>query len=159
MGVFGDADTRFEIGCNPNGLYPFGGYFDLREIITPAFYIFENVRDGRSIIEGSPESLDKVLAYIITIVGDDYYLPDYDPDLFEQMKEELHQREAEIRDGYVNVQWTFAYDSSEYEPGDEYRWTFTYDPENGEKYSVGYKEAEGEEEHDEGENPDAENEY
>lgn len=157
MGVFGDADTPFEIGCNPDVLDHIGEYLDHIETKTPAFHIFEDISQGESIIGGSPESLDDVLAYIIAIMEHHYYLPYYDPELFEQMKEELKQMEAEIRDGYVTVQWIFAYNSRDFEPGDEYRWEFTYNPENGEKYSIEYKDGEDEEDHDEDENSDEEN--
>jgi hypothetical protein len=145
LGVFEDAKILFEIGEG------FGG------CKTPAFsYGPKDTSEGPQIIDGCPESLNKVLASILYIMdveawGSDKYGPKYyNADLYAQMKEELRHKENEINAAYISVYWFF---SGELGDGD-YTEKFTYDLENGEKYE--YNEYKDEEEHNEDENSDEE---
>ena len=152
MGVFGDAEIPFEIGFYRSDDENFGTPDLASEISTPAFYIFEDVCQGTPMVWGIPKSLNKVLTDIISIMDNGDYFGMYDEDLYDQLRGELHEREAEIKDGYMKVWWRYKYTGSEFldEGPNENEWVFSYDPENGEKNTVGYYEAESDEEIDEG---------
>jgi len=140
MGVFGEANTNFTIGIYSQDTWNENSFKS--EIKTPAFHIYEyNFGEGCSVVEYVPESLDGILSGIIDIMdhvcNQSRY---YDHDLFEQMIEELQQKEDEIIASYEKVSFKDMWlDVGE---GDEYKWVFTFDQENGERYSVEFCEDE-----------------
>jgi hypothetical protein len=156
LGVFANAETIFEIGSYKNlakksdsvyGHYSLTDYevavrsYGEKTTKTPAFFCFES--DNPPYDVGSPDSLVDVLAHLIEVIGwEDNHVFDYDQDLYEQMKKELHQREAEIKAGYKAVNWSYSRQSDYLETGDETESEFSYDPDNGEKYHVEYYEGE-----------------
>ena len=156
MGVFGDADPGFSIGSFGRAFYPFE-YEDLfsydiykmhrwdfiRETKTPALlWAIDFVEDPDEPLPGTPGSLDEVLQNIIEVMnwGDvmngGNSVENYDKDLYEQMKLELHQRKGEIIDGYKKVCWKNEYLTEGPSEGDTNKCEFTYDPLNGEKYNI-----------------------
>lgn len=139
QGVFGEAKTWFEIGT-----YVESDWSEIRkQTIIPAFHYVEVMYGGGwSILWHHPESLEEVLNGIIKIIELGKPIgKDYDLILFEKMKEELNQKEAEILDSYSKVFWKHKNDT---DPliGYEYKWFFTYDPKNGERYEVEYYQGE-----------------
>lgn len=93
--------------------------------------------------DGVSGSLDAVLGSIIEVMGDERENQDrrivYDDDLFSQMEKELWNREKEIMDGYISVEWGHRENSNE-ETGEDChgyidkKETFTYDRKKGEEW-------------------------
>ncbi len=159
LGVFANAETIFEIGSykhmaeknfNTGAWSDYSGQFsdyvvalaEYSEKITktPAIFLYDN-NDQSPWGLGSPDSLGDVLAHIIYLMDSDAnHVNDYAQDLYEQMKDELHHREADIKAGYMKVRWDYFYESDDMYTGDETKSKFFYDPENGEEYHVEYYE-------------------
>lgn len=152
LGTFGDRETEFGIGLYSHDMYYYG-FADPseyeKEIKIPAFAYHESpMVDGWNAIWNCPESLDGVLSGIIDVIE---HFARYDPDLFNELKDELHHREKEIRKGYLKVICSFedGNDEGALVTGDPYITKFTYDPVNGENIAVvpfeGEDDVEGEE--------------
>lgn len=133
-GLFGDAETKFKIG-------------EAREGNTLAF----SIQDGdfaNTTFDYHIYHLSEVIREIIFIMEDsDFYeassdfdedSPQYNEELFHELKEELKERAQEIDTAYTEVKWTAADGSwgSEIEPGNECGWDFHYDPASGERMSI-----------------------
>ncbi len=153
MGVFGEALSRYSIGIYKSNYWYLGSpiaweYPD--ETKTPAFFMYEAPGgEGWDSTYMSPTTLDEVLPEIISIMDDYHNDPEYyDKDLYTQLKEELDHMVEEIKDGYMKISWKYEDHTNNIEPGGECKWEFTYDPENGEKYIVGFYEGVDDEEDD-----------
>ena len=150
LGTFGDRETIFGIGLySPDTEYH--GFEDPSEfeqqIKIPAFSYYESPGyDGWNAISHCPESLDEVLSAIIDAL--EFRSRDFDPDLYNELKEELHRREQEIKKGYYKVFYRYELRPGEeaFYPGEPIIMTFTYDPVNGEKIDNVLFEEEDEEE-------------
>ena len=146
MGVFGEALSRYSIGIYKSNYWNHGDNESqfAGEIKTPAFFMYEAPGgEGWDSTYKSPTTLDEVLPEIISIMDNYHNDPSYyDKDLYTQLKEELDHRIEEIKDGYMKISWKYEDHTNQIEPGGECKWEFTYDPENGEKYNVGYAEDE-----------------
>ena len=138
MGVFGDSDPRFTIGYYESDFEDYSESAYEGDTKTPAFFLYEYLScNGWQTVHECPSSLDEVLAVIIsTMESYTGTFEDYDQDLYKLMKEELLQRKQEIKNRYLGVRWSYECRSSEIDEGHEGKWEFTYDPENGEKYST-----------------------
>ncbi len=114
---------------------------------TPAFFYFPLDEDPPVI--GCPKSLDEVLSAIIDAMSTIIQHGDWnnlnwnsDYDLFEQLRDELHQKGSEIRDGFISIIWEFEHEPEEMFSGTVTAQYFYYDPINGEKFD--YERYEGE---------------
>jgi hypothetical protein len=143
LGVFGDSrDLDFHIGfIDPDAYIDWESYGQISK--TPAFMFFSGERGSEtSRIEICPDSLDDVLAYIISVMDADTeeFSRYYDTDLYSQMKQELLERQQEIKVGYRKVLWDTDYYLEGPEIGDPEKAHFSYDPDNGEKFEAQYYE-------------------
>ncbi|NLB03283.1 MAG: hypothetical protein GX841_07870 [Bacteroidales bacterium] len=122
LGAFGESPF-FGIGEYVSGN-------EVPGIKTPAFQFSEALYgEGWATVTSSPKTLDEVLGEIIAIISDS---TDLNKELIAQMKEELRQKEAEIKKNYALVYWSSIQEGEDLPAvhGEE----FTYDPENGEKH-------------------------
>jgi hypothetical protein len=143
LGVFGDSrDMDFHIGfIDPDAYIDWESYGQISK--TPAFMFFSGERGSdTSRIEICPDSLDDVLTYIIDVMDADTeeFSRYYDTDLYSQMKQELLERQQEIKEEYRKVLWDTDYYLEGAEIGDREEAHFSYDLENGEKFEVQYYE-------------------
>ena len=130
MGVFGDAEIKFEIGKGGSGSK------------TEAFTMKEE-SDGTSTLGGiHVASVGEVIYEIIEVMEDENFVDDlsgYDQELYKQLKEELQLRKEELDGAYLSIDWNamdWSWGSEKGEPGEEKSYEFHFDPVNGEKYSV-----------------------
>jgi hypothetical protein len=160
MGVFGETESSFAIGlyeANADGFDSKNYEMDTK---TPAFFVFESHGgEGWSTVDNTPKSLDEVVENIIYVMNHRENEPkNYIQTLYEAMKVELQNRAEEIKEGYLKIKWSFLDESGETVNPDENKWVFTYDPENGEKYSVSYFKGEAEDEEWDEEEEDSDDE-
>lgn len=142
MGVFGEAETVFEIGSSTEE--------------TKTLAIHGETWDDEDL---QPKKLGEVLDCLIGFLNNDdgaiiyrNEISKYDQGLFELMKNELLQRKEEIDSAYTGVNWENEHTAygSEVDPDETYfRFRFRYDSENGEKYDETYYEPEVEEDSEE----------
>jgi hypothetical protein len=133
MGLFGNNAPIFGIGTyeSTNKLWNSG--FSRSNIVAPAFYYFEDADDdvqGLFLSIYAPESLEKVLSYIISLIHDGRkYLNE---NVLGQLEEELRQKKDEIMGAYNLVYWRnkILGDDSNQE------FKFEYDPVNGPSYTM-----------------------
>ena len=126
MGVFTGDELLYEIGSYGTNFPPSEG-----DTKTPAFFCSAEVCDYSS----TPGSLYEVLESMIEIMDD--CDGKYEDDLYDPMKEELHNRKDEIVNGFISVKWIRGSSSNEHdedyngyiEEEDE----FFYDRTNGEE--------------------------
>lgn len=127
LGAFGDHST-FGIG-------EFISDTKVSVINKPAFHFCEELfgGEGWATVTSSPKTLEEVLGEIIAIISDS---TEINKELIAQMKEELRQKEAEIKNNYAMVYWSSIQEGEDLPKvhGED----FTYDPENGEKHRAYY---------------------
>ena len=133
MGTFAGG-SNISIGSfyDKGGNYPDVVYGEMAvtdpdiSTITPAFHTFcAHEWD-------TPSSLDEVIEEIIAVMEDNYDFSDESVKaLFNQLKEELIQREDEILKAFKTVKW---YSRQVLYSGRFGCWEFKYDQENGEYY-------------------------
>lgn len=133
MGAFGDCEVYFHIGTRHDRFeHP-----EIKEnILTPAFFMVES----EAATAPQPRSLKYVLTYVIEIMDTcaNWCGGEFNREVYTRLKEELLQREKEIKAGYLQVIWIggrTGWGHEELEIGDECDWVFLYDPENGERFS------------------------
>jgi len=104
--------------------------------ITPAFYCLEIDKSA------PPTSLDDVLEKIIETMDEINIYHDewaFEMALYDQLVDELIQRQAEIKDSFVGISW---YTRDDYHSYHFRYWHFKYDQVNGESF---YSEKSGDE--------------
>lgn len=142
QGVFGVEETYFGIGQYRRDDDPYYGFDDtmvMKEIEIPAFSYRESPGyDGYNLIWACPKNLVDLLSEIINVLESYSNYCRFDPNQYIELKEELHDREEEIKNGYLKVVCRY-----EVRPGgdlinigDDWKTEFTYDSTNGERYSV-----------------------
>jgi hypothetical protein len=129
LGTFGE-NSNFEIGAfytEDEKPYITEPDPDIKTT-TPAFHSYSAEEWN------TPSSLEEVVENIIKVMDDDddfYYEDKYDQQLYQQLKDELIQREDEINNAFRQVIW---WSRKELYSGRFGCWEFKYDQENGEYY-------------------------
>ena len=123
MGTFPE-DASFNIGSFADSRYGKQKIDPDIKTLTPAFHAYLEYAD-------TPRTLNEVLENIIQFMDDDHTYDEYNHKLYQQLKEELLERENEILESFKQVKW---WDREELYSGRFGCWEYKFDPENGEYY-------------------------